>query len=285
MQRDNLYAHLSHEPSLICVNRTIFSPLHAAREMHALFEDESATHITESSADFWIMIAALSRFVQQEGHGSFLPLDGSLPDMHATTQRYLELQRIYKEKADADAAAVERHASALLNDMGHDPRPSITSAAVRHICKHARHLRVIRTPKLQDDVSSGAATLRAVLSSEDSNANGSMYVVLMYAIDKFYRQYQRYPGLHDDDMEDDVGALKAAAAAVMTEAGVTGVTICDDVVVEMVRCGASELHIVGAVMGAMVSQEAIKLITKQYVPFEGTLVYNGMQCTTTVVKP
>lgn len=50
------------------------------------------------------------------------------------------------------------------------------------------------------------------------------------------------------------------------------------------RFGASELHVVSAVMGGMAAQEAIKLITQQFVPFTGTLVYNGMASTTSVFE-
>ena len=32
------------------------------------------------------------------------------------------------------------------------------------------------------------------------------------------------------------------------------------------------------------AQEAIKLITRQFVPVGGTLIYNGMHCTTSVFK-
>ena len=52
------------------------------------------------SPDFWVLVAALRRFIEGEGSGQ-LPLEGSIPDMHASTQQYLELQRIYRAKADA----------------------------------------------------------------------------------------------------------------------------------------------------------------------------------------
>ncbi|KIZ02954.1 hypothetical protein MNEG_5000 [Monoraphidium neglectum] len=47
--------------------------------------------------------------------------------------------------------------------------------------------------------------------------------------------------------------------------------------------GASELHVVAAVMGGMAAQEAIKLITRQFVPFGGTLIYNATTSTTSVL--
>jgi NEDD8-activating enzyme E1 regulatory subunit len=53
---------------------------------------------------------------------------------------------------------------------------------------------------------------------------------------------------------------------------------------EMCRFGAAELHCVAAVMGGMAAQEAIKLITHQFVPLAGTLVYNAMASTTLVLN-
>jgi amyloid beta precursor protein binding protein 1 len=48
------------------------------------------------------------------------------------------------------------------------------------------------------------------------------------------------------------------------------------------RCGAGELHAVAAVMGAIGAQEAIKLVTSQFVPLGGVLIYNAMACTSSV---
>ncbi len=53
---------------------------------------------------------------------------------------------------------------------------------------------------------------------------------------------------------------------------------------EFVRYGGAELHAVGAVMGGIASQEAIKLVTSQFVPLQGTLVYNAVHGTTSVLE-
>ena len=37
---------------------------------------------------------------------------------------------------------------------------------------------------------------------------------------------------------------------------------------------------VAAFMGGVAAQEAIKLVTRQFVPVAGTLIYNAMACTT-----
>jgi amyloid beta precursor protein binding protein 1 len=48
--------------------------------------------------------------------------------------------------------------------------------------------------------------------------------------------------------------------------------------------GAAELHVVAAVMGGMAAQEAIKLVTQQFVPFNGSLIYNAMASTTSIFQ-
>ena len=60
--------------------------------------------------------------------------------------------------------------------------------------------------------------------------------------------------------------------------------MADDYIEEMVRFGASELHVVAAIMGGIATQETIKLITRQFVPIPGTLIYNAMASTTSVLK-
>ena len=44
---------------------------------------------------------------------------------------------------------------------------------------------------------------------------------------------------------------------------------------EICRYGASEPHVVSAIIGGVVSQEAIKLATHQYVPVNNTFIYDG----------
>ena len=60
--------------------------------------------------------------------------------MTSTTQMYLQLQRTYRRKAEADAAAVKAHAQALLTSIGRNPQ-SISTAAISAFVKNARNLR------------------------------------------------------------------------------------------------------------------------------------------------
>lgn len=68
----------------------------------------------------------------------------------------------------------------------------------------------------------------------------------------------------------------------LSECGAAGAPLSDELVGEVVRWGGGELQCIAAIIGAVASQEAIKLITRQFVPVGGVLLYNGMGCTTSV---
>ena len=85
-------------------------------------------------------------------------------------------------------------------------------------------------------------------------------------------------------MDGDVPALKHIAMTIAQDTSSGSVSISDDLVCEICRFGASELHCVAAVLGGMASQEAIKLITQQFVPVSGTVIYNTMNSTMSVFR-
>ena len=60
--------------------------------------------------------------------------------MTASTEAFLALQRLYRERMEADAAAVEARAAALLKKLGRDTA-QLRRGAVRQFVKNARNLR------------------------------------------------------------------------------------------------------------------------------------------------
>ncbi len=86
------------------------------------------------------------------------------------------------------------------------------------------------------------------------------------------------------EIDGDIPALKHIATAIVQDCSSGPTSIPDDLVGEMCRFGAGELHCVAAVMGGMASQEAIKLITNQFVPTSGTIIYNAMNSTLSVFR-
>eukprot|EP00897_Mesotaenium_endlicherianum_P006793 jgi/Mesen1/6141/ME000314S05147 len=254
----------------------VWAPSVISSDLQAILNDKAA-EVTPSSSIFWVMVAALKEFVANEG-GRDLPLDGSIPDMHSMTEYYIGLQKVYQARAEADVAAVEARVRDILKRIGRDPQV-VPRAHVKHFCKNARHLRVLRYKTLTEEYSNRSGPeLQRLLSVEDSN-NAALYVLLR-AADHFAAAYNRFPGVFDGDAEEeDVTRLKAVAMSLLNDAGAGSTTLPEDLISEICRFGAGELHCAAAVVGGIASQEAIKLITGQFTPLGGTLIYNAMAST------
>lgn len=79
--------------------------------------------------------------------------------------------------------------------------------------------------------------------------------------------------------EGEVSQLHAIAQGLLAESGISGVHSLEDATTELVRWGGAELHCVAAIIGSIASQEAIKLLTGQFVPLAGTLFYSTVHAT------
>lgn len=263
-------------------------------ELRLLLDDPAVSAAAASpcaaTPDFWLLAAALKAFIAAEGS---LLLDGMLPDMTSTTDTYVHLQRLYAARAAADVDALEAHLAPLLQAAG---RPALPRELVRSFAKNAAHLHVLRTPRLALELGSAAAAggrsaaargeaLSRALGAEDPERASAAIHLLLRAADRFAAQYGRYPGVHDSELEEDAGRLKAVACGLLAELGLAsaGALVPDDLVSETCRYGASELHCVAAIVGAVASQEAIKLITHQFVPLAAPLLYNGITSCTNVL--
>ena len=106
------------------------------------------SHLTRGQ--FWVCVAALRLFLADTAASDGeLPLSGSLPDMTSSTERFVELQRLFRAKAEADAASVAAHADDVLVQLGVEPgEVSLPRSLVAHFCRHCREARVVRPPRL-----------------------------------------------------------------------------------------------------------------------------------------
>jgi len=104
------------------------------------------------------------------------------------------------------------------------------------------------------------------------------------AVDRFQRKRGRYPGVTDETLGEDGDAvwdeLQALASEVPLDGGEenmdTDSPAKKEHAIEMTRYGAGEIHNIAAVVGGIGSQEAVKIITRQYVPLANTFIYNGI---------
>ena len=60
-------------------------------------------------------------FVEDQGENGSLPLRGSIPDMFSDSKRYIQLQNIYRDRANADAEEVFKRVQNHLEAIGRQP--------------------------------------------------------------------------------------------------------------------------------------------------------------------
>mmetsp|Transcript_7775 Transcript_7775/g.21258 ORF Transcript_7775/g.21258 Transcript_7775/m.21258 type:complete len:558 (-) Transcript_7775:176-1849(-) len=243
----------------------------------------SPTHADkQTNRPFWILAAALSRFVAKEG-GAHLPVIGTLPDMTADTASYVKLSAIYRERAIKDAAKVHAHVQAILVSLGH-PESYISLEQTRAFCKNAHGAQWVRFRSIEEECTPEAAQVKelAAMLDDGSQAPAAGFYLLLRAADAFYSQYNRWPGGMDNDIESDVPVLKQCVTQLVSELKAHSgapLVVSDELVFEICRYGAAELHSVASIVGGVGAQEVIKLLTGQFVPLNNTFIYNGLDGT------
>ncbi|GAV66977.1 ThiF domain-containing protein [Cephalotus follicularis] len=251
----------------------VFAPRGISSDLQQIIND-SCAEVDSNSSDFWVMVAALKEFIATEGCGE-TPLEGSIPDMTSSTELYVTLQKIYQAKAEADFLVIAQHVRNILKKVGRDPE-SISKTTIKSFCKNARKLRVCRYRLIEDEFCNPALTeMQKYLTDEDYSIAVGFYILLR-AVDRFAANYNSFPGQFDGAMDEEISRLKTTAVGLLSDLGCNGSTLTEDLINEMCRFGAAELHAVAAFIGGIASQEVIKLITKQFVPMSGTYIFNGI---------
>ncbi|CAA2975460.1 NEDD8-activating enzyme E1 regulatory subunit AXR1-like isoform X2 [Olea europaea subsp. europaea] len=251
----------------------VFAPRGISPHLQQIINDSFA-EVNSSSSEFWVMVAALKEFISNEGGGE-VPLEGSIPDMTSSTELYVNLQKIYQAKAEADFLVMEQCVRKILKKIGRDP-DSISKANIKSFCKNARKVKVCRYRPIEDEFNSPILPeLQKYLTDEDYCVAVGFYILLR-AADRYAANYNNFPGQFDGEMDEDISRLKTIAVTLLGDLGCNGSTLTEDLINEMCRYGAAELHAVAAYVGGIASQEVIKLITRQFVPMCGTFIFNGI---------
>ncbi|XP_030460396.1 NEDD8-activating enzyme E1 regulatory subunit AXR1-like [Syzygium oleosum] len=251
----------------------VFSPRGISHELKQIIDD-SAAELHHSSSEFWVMVAALKEFIANEGAGE-APLEGSIPDMTSSTEHYINLQKIYQAKAEADFLVMEQRVRNHLKKIGRETN-AISKQTIRSFCRSARKLKVCRYRLVEDEFNSPVLSELQKYLADEEYIVAVGFSILLRAVDRFAANYNSFPGEFEGEMDEDISRLKTTAVGLLSDLGCNGQTLTEDLISEMCRFGAAELHAVAAFIGGVASQEVIKLITKQFVPMSGTFIFNGI---------
>ncbi|KAG0175434.1 NEDD8-activating enzyme E1 regulatory subunit [Apophysomyces sp. BC1034] len=292
------------EEAMANVWRLASSSNNIPSEVQKIFEDEACQNITAESPDFWVIASAVKAFVANEGEGQ-LPLSGKLPDMKSDTSNYVRLQKVqvlflfqkqdinptrrYREKAQEDLFAVTAHVSAILESMGAPP-DAVPAETIQSFCKNAAHVKVFKYRNMKDEYITSPRT-EQIVSWIENDANMSFYITYR-AADRFFAKKQRWPGSEAGDSAEDVELLQQEILAILQSVGISEekaqellkCDLMDKASTNYVRFANRETTNLAALIGGLVSQEAIKLITHQYIPINNTCVFNGIASTSSVFE-
>eukprot|EP00563_Minutocellus_polymorphus_P001504 CAMPEP_0181039792 /NCGR_PEP_ID=MMETSP1070-20121207/10684_1 /TAXON_ID=265543 /ORGANISM="Minutocellus polymorphus, Strain NH13" /LENGTH=632 /DNA_ID=CAMNT_0023117719 /DNA_START=27 /DNA_END=1925 /DNA_ORIENTATION=- len=274
---------------------------------------------------FAVLLLALKRFLAQSDvvGRSWPPLDGKIPDMTASTEPYIALQGVYKQRADEDRAAVRAAVDAILSEQkakvgdGSTAVPDVPDEDVAAFCRNVQNLRKVVTrpyaeewethapsadgedapmPTPQEEEIRGDLMMATMDPYEVPEHTPLLWHCALRAADVFCERNGRYPGtpLDADEkaLEADAKGVQAILEPICSTIGLADTDLVKSTLLggsmahaaEITRYGNAELHNVASVLGGVASQEAVKIITGQYVPLDNTYVYNGIAGTAGVYK-
>ena len=115
----------------------------------------------------------------------------------------------------------------------------------------------------------------------------ALYYIGLRAADAFAGRHGRAPGAASGEESSDAQALHAVAVQLFGESEPLREVLPKFTLAhaqEMVRFSDSEVHNIAAVVGGLAAQEAVKLITRQYVPLNNTWLFNGITTSASTVE-
>lgn len=251
-------------------------------EIIDLINQVSALELNKASTEFDIMVRALGMFISKT-HGE-VPLSGMVPDMTSTSEYFVDLQQAYQSKATTDKLQFKAIVSSLLSSVGRST-DEISDESIDIFCKNVFNIRKMTTRSMVEEYASPNTETFTEMTYDlyvDPPQTPLLWYICLRAADRFQSKTGAFPGVSDSN-DSNAASLEADAEKVwqeilglVKECGQDLSMITHDHAREITRYGAGELHNVAALIGGVAGQEAVKLITHQFVPMDDTFIYNAI---------
>ncbi|KAL4780976.1 hypothetical protein BJX76DRAFT_336487 [Aspergillus varians] len=249
-----------------------------------IFQLEECKQLTTDSTDFWVIASAVREFYEMH---QVLPLPGSLPDMKAQSADYVSLQNIYKTKARKDIAEVTEIVRRIESQLGRDTE--VSDKDIEIFCRNASHIQVIRgrnIPKVEGDAQT-QKRLRVELDNDESLIPA---VLAFQILDIVVTGIQE--GKYSEDALDDEALWSSEINRLLSAIALDTSVPVDDNALDRVleaarelrRTEGGELHNISSLTGGLVAQEALKVLTRQYVPLDNTCIFNGIRSSSAIYR-
>ena len=272
-----------------------------------IFEEPACDFQFLGTSNFWPIAAGIREFHKK--NKGLLPIPGSIPDMKAQSADYIRLQNVYKQKARDDLAEVSTF---IRKNRPADSKP-IPESEIEAFCKNAAHVKLIHGKPL-DIMSKDQPTTKTSTQQQKNLRNALLdpsslsAIYLAFQIEDYFSSLESTASLNDKisfantQIDEILGLSKLAKTSNTSENGsktkdetqsqrveeaaaedeeeddsISDIrTQLTEILTELDRANGAELHNIAALTGGMVAQEAIKIITKQYVPVDNICVFDGI---------
>ncbi|PHH60822.1 hypothetical protein CDD81_1119 [Ophiocordyceps australis] len=219
----------------------------------------------QPNSDFWIIAKAVRRFYDIHHQ---LPFPGVLPDMKAESEVYVNLQKIFKSKAHQDSSEVLALVLAMPGGGNIDPYN------VEFFCANARFIKLINIVG-PDEVQLKDVVARELENEEMAATAGLEAPTSLVPIYLGLEALSHVGAATEDEI---LSSMVRRAPALADHPRAT------QVAQELSRTAGAELHNISAIIGGMVAQEIIKVVTKQYTPIDDTCIFDGIESRCQVLR-
>ena len=282
---------------------------------------DSTTNISKESK-LGQLKSALETFIREHpDHRP--PLNGSVPDMTASTALYVRLQQLYRDQAEEDLKMMTKIIRKTQEQQERDgnggggvggPLESVTDDDIANFCANVYSVGYTKARSLLEEYHGYPS------SNDDDNSNSNieelvddwkmalmdpydvpvhtplLWYLGVRATQIFCHRKGRYPGCiiacsngNNNQLEEDAALL----SEILNDTVIPHYRLSDEALLlnnvdsickELTRYGNAEIHTVASVVGGVASQEAVKIVTGQYIPLDNTYVYNGIASVNGVYK-
>jgi len=234
-----------------------WTPTVVPSETTSLFQDSKLQTLNAQSPVFFHLLAALKTFTE-ESDTNTLPLTSTLPDMKASTTDYIHLQKLYKIRAEEEKAQFKSYLSVSVDD-----------GLVDLFVKNAHGLKLMRGKKWGElDQDTNALSIALETASKPL-----AYHLALSALSSLLVKANATPTTQ---------ALTAEAESLLPP-GAEMPEDFENAVGEVARAPTADLPNTAALLGGLVAQEVIKMITEQYIPIDGYCVVDLIETWTGIL--
>ncbi|KAH9446429.1 hypothetical protein Pst134EA_030346 [Puccinia striiformis f. sp. tritici] len=280
-------------------------PTKVPEHIEELFKDPHCDKMPWHDRGFWLLVSSLREFVNENPNHQ-LPLSGSLPDMKSDTKNYTKLQSIYREQALEDLETFKecletveetigehsRTEEENQTDVGHyaeGPEHDLSEEMVESFVKNSAHIRLVRGSESFERPK--GLSLQFAKECEAGNEDYTVTWYLAFEALSDYRSKNKgeYPGMREGQEEEDFDTLSEIVFDYLKGLGwdqsdTSLPEKLEKALKEMIRSAGSELPQISSLVGGMVSQEVLKLITGQFIPINGICIIDGYRSTTGILE-